>query len=164
MIIALFAVDNNGGMGNNGTMPWPPVKEDLKWFKNTTEGHIVVMGKKSWLSPDMPKPLPKRHNVVFTNEFIDNEDIFQLKGDVCTGLVHMQENNPDMDVFVIGGANLLMQSKPVLDAAYITRVPGEYFCDTTLDMTEFLKGFEIEETLDLGTCKVEKYESISRRT
>jgi dihydrofolate reductase len=160
MIIALFAIDAGGGIGNNGAMPWPALKEDLKWFKDTTKGHVVVMGKKTWLSPDMPKPLPKRHNVVFTNEFMDNDDIFQLKGDVCAGLVQMQENNTDMNVFVIGGANLLMQSKPVLEAAYITRIKDEYFCDTKLDMTEFLIGFSLVETIDLGTCKVEKYEAI----
>ena len=160
MIIALFAVDEKGGMGNQGNMPWPTIKEDMKWFKETTEGQVVVMGKKSWYSPDMPKPLPKRHNVVFTNNYIDNDKIDQIKGDVCEGLKYVEQKHPDNTVFVIGGANLLTQAKPVLNKAYITRVPGEYICDAVLDMEEFLKGFKLVQVRDFGTCKVEEYETV----
>lgn len=160
MISALFAVDEAGGMGNQGTIPWPTVKEDMRWFRETTEGHVVVMGKKSWLSPDMPKPLPKRHNVIFTNQFLDREDIDQLTGDVCEGLKRIEELYPDNEVFVIGGPNILMQAKPVIDKAFITRIPGEFICDTKLDMKEFLIGFKLINTLDLGTCTVEYYEAI----
>lgn len=160
MITALFAVDEQGGMGYDGNMPWPMIKEDMKWFKTTTEGHVVVMGKKSWHSPDMPKPLPKRHNVVVTNEFMDRSDIEQLRGDVCEGLKHIEQSHPDKTVFVIGGANLLAQSKPVIECAYITKVPGRFLCDAILDLNEFLTGFTLVHTIDLGTCKVEKYERI----
>lgn len=164
MIIALFAVDDNGGMGYLGNMPWPTVKEDMKWFKETTEGHVVVMGKKSWHSPDMPKPLPKRHNVIFTNEFLPRDDIVQLRGDVCEGLKHVEQMYPNNDVFVIGGANLLSQAKPVIEKAFITKIPGEHICDAVLDLNEFLIGFSLVNSLDLGTCTVEMYERISRRT
>jgi len=161
MIIALFAVDENGGMGNQGNIPWPTVKEDMKWFKETTQDQIVAMGKKSWHSPDMPKPLPKRINVVFTNEFMDREDIIQIKGDVCEGLNKINEDADGKDIFVIGGANLLVQSKPVLEKMFITRIPGEYICDTVIDMNNFLTGFNLTNSLDLGTCVVEMYERIS---
>ena len=161
MIIALFAVDEKGGMGNQGNIPWPTVREDMKWFKETTQGQVVVMGKKSWHSPDMPKPLPKRHNVVFTNEFMDREDIVQMSGDICEGLYRAEELFPDNDIFVIGGANILKQAKPAIEKAFITRIPGEYICDTVLDMEEFLTGFNLVNSLDLGTCVVEMYERIS---
>lgn len=164
MINALFAVDNLGGMGNNGDMPWPFNKEDMLWFKKATEGHVVVMGKKSWNSPDMPKPLPKRTNVVFTNEFIDRNDIIQIKGDVCEGLLLIENSHPDQEIFVIGGANLLEQAKPVLDRAYITRIPGTYETDVKLQLDTFLDGFILVKTIQYETCKVETYETISRRT
>lgn len=160
MIAALFAVDEKGGMGVNGNMPWPANKEDLRWFKTTTEGHVVVMGKRSWHSPDMPKPLPKRHNVIVTNEFMDRSDIEQIRGDVCEGLKYVEEQYKDLTVFVIGGANLLDQARPVIQKAFITRIPGEYICDTILDMNKFLEGFTLVNTVDLGTCKVEEYERI----
>jgi dihydrofolate reductase len=162
MIIALFAVDERGGMGNQGNIPWPTVKEDMKWFKETTQGQVVVMGKKSWLSPDMPKPLPKRHNVVFTNQFMnEHPDIDQIGGDVCEGLKRVEALYPDNDIFVIGGANLLMQARPVIDRAFITRIPGEYICDTVLNLKEFLEEFAHTNSLELGTCTVELYERIS---
>ena len=147
-------------MGVNGNMPWPANKEDLRWFKTTTEGHVVVMGKRSWHSPDMPKPLPKRHNVIVTNEFMDRSDIEQIRGDVCEGLKYVEEQYKDLTVFVIGGANLLDQARPVIQKAFITRIPGEYICDTILDMNKFLEGFTLVNTVDLGTCKVEEYERI----
>ena len=164
MIIGLFAVDEAGGMGQDGNMPWPFNKEDIMWFKTTTDNNVVVMGKKSWLSPDMPKPLPKRINVVFTNDFMEREDIIQIRGDVCDGLINMQEEFPNKDIFVIGGANLLLQAKPVLERAYITRIPGVYETDTKLNMQEFLECFDLIDTIKYETCKVEKYEAVSRRT
>jgi dihydrofolate reductase len=160
MIAALFAVDSRGGMGYNGNMPWPTIKEDMKWFKQTTEGHVVVMGKKSWHSPDMPKPLPKRHNVVVTNECMNRTDIEQVCGDVCKELKRIEQSRPDQTIFVIGGANLLAQSKPVIDRAFITRVPGEHLCDAILNLEEFLSGFTLVHTINLGTCEVEEYERI----
>lgn len=160
MIIAIFAVDHASGMGNQGTIPWPFNKEDMRWFKETTEGQIVVMGKKSWESPDMPKPLPKRHNVVFTNTVIENENITQIKGDVCEGLKWLQDQHPEVDVFVIGGADLLIQARPVIERAFITRMPDTYICDTFIDLKKFINGLTLVHTNDLGTCKVEEYEAI----
>lgn len=164
MINALFAVDESGGMGKDGDMPWPMNKEDMIWFKETTQGQVVVMGKKSWLSPDMPKPLPNRHNIVFTSNFLDREDIVQMKGDVCEGLRYIAEQFPNLEIFVIGGANLLLQAKPVLDRVLVTRIPGTYDCDTRLDMNEFLQGFKLASTINLGTCMVEAYETIQTST
>jgi dihydrofolate reductase len=160
MIIALFAVDESGGMGNQGVIPWPTVKEDMAWFRETTEGQVVVMGKKSWNSPDMPKPLPDRHNVVFTNDFLDRDDIVQLSGDVCIALEHIEGMYPDNDVFVIGGPDIIMQSKPVLECVFVTKIPGEYLCDTKMNLKDLLDDFALVNTLDLKTCTVEMYERI----
>ena len=125
MIIALFAVDDNGGVGNKGGMPWPSNKEDFKWFKETTLGQVVVMGKTTWLSPDMPKPLPKRTNIVIsTNSHnIDKADSV-INGNVSKLLRNIELDYPDKRIFVIGGVNILLQSKSALDKLYITRIPG----------------------------------------
>ena len=166
MIAAVFAIDDVGGMGWKGSMPWPQNKDDMKWFKTITQGQIVVMGKRSWESPDMPKPLPGRHNVVFTNEFFDQDDIEQIRGDVCEALKSIKQQNKKKNVFVIGGPNLLLQSKPALERVYITRVPGEYLNDTHINLTDFLEGLKLHQTVNLGSCIVEEYhnETISRST
>ena len=166
MIAAVFAVDSIGGMGWKGCIPWPHNKDDMKWFKTITQGQIVVMGKRSWESPDMPKPLPGRHNVVFTNEFFEQDDIEQIKGDVCEALKTIKQHNKKKNVFVIGGPNLLLQSKPALERVYVTRIPGEYLNDTQLNITNFLEGLILHQTVNLGSCIVEEYhnETISRST
>jgi dihydrofolate reductase len=163
MIAAIFAVDEGNGMGKDGNLPWPFNKEDMQWFKTLTQHQVVVMGKKSWDSSDMLKPLPKRYNVVFTNTFFDN-DVEQIKGDVCESLKLLESQHPDKTIFVIGGANLLMQALPVIDIAYITRITGDYLCDVKIDLSKFLERFELTETHLFQTCKAEKYEAISRST
>lgn len=157
MITALFAVDAKGGMGFQGSMPWPLIKEDMQWFKSTTQNQIVVMGRKTWESPDMPSPLPGRRNVVFTNQFMDRDDIVQVNGDVCEGLKFLKDDLIDKEIYVIGGASLLQQSLPVLDKILVTKIPGEYQCDTFIDLDGFTKEFKLKCVHDLGTCKIEEY-------
>lgn len=167
MIVGLFAVDDTGGIGNNGGMPWPPNKDDFKWFKETTLNQVVVMGRTTWNSPDMPKPLPKRTNVVFTNNHIfepSNEDIISVSGHIPIILTSLARKYSENNIFVIGGVNILLQAKPVLDKLYVTRIPGTYEADTQINLPSFLEGFILTNTRDLGSCKVEEYEAIQRRT
>lgn len=159
MISAAFAIDNVGGMGWKGGMPWPHNKDDMKWFKSLTQGQIVVMGKRTWDSTDMPTPLPGRQNVVFTNNFFECDDIEQIRGDVCEALKSISQQNKKQKVFVIGGPNLLLQSKPVLDKVYLTRIPGEYFNDVRIDIDDFLSGMTLTNTINLGSCIVEEYQN-----
>lgn len=166
MIAALFAVDQAGGMGWKGSLPWPNNPDDMKWFKSTTQNHIVVMGKRTWESPDMPKPLPGRMNVVFTNAFFDQNDIEQIKGDVCEALKSIKNQNRRKNIFVIGGANLLIQSRPVLDRVFVTKISGEFLSDTKIDIQDYLQGMTLKNTINLGSCTVEEYhnETISSST
>lgn len=157
MIAGLFAVDAVGGMGWKGSMPWPNNPDDMKWFKATTQNQIVVMGKKTWDSPDMPTPLPGRINVVFTNNFFDCDEIEQIRGDVCEALKSLKQHNKRKNIFVIGGPNLLEQSRPVLDRVYVTRIPGEYLNDTHINIDQFLEGMKLHQTVNLGSCFVEEY-------
>lgn len=158
MINALFAIDEINGMGFQGKMPWPRVKEDMIWFKNITQNNVVVMGKKTWQSGDMPAPLPGRTNVLVTNDFIDNEDIIQIRGDICIGLRKLEHDCSWMkEIFIIGGPNLLLQTLPVTDRIYLTRIPGEYVNDTFIDIDEYLKDFTLTDTTQLGSCYVEEY-------
>jgi dihydrofolate reductase len=157
MITALFAVDEKGGMGFQGSMPWPRNKEDMIWFKKLTNNHTVVMGKKTWDSGDMPTPLPGRNNILITNTFLPREDIIQMRGDVCMGLQRIQNDYKFENIYIIGGAEILRQTLPIIEEAYITRIPGEYMCDTYIDIDHFLCDFTLIDVDDLKTCKVEHY-------
>ena len=67
MIKAILACDDYGGVSKNGTLPWPHNSTDLKWFKENTAEQVVVMGSTTWEDPHMPRPLPKRINVLATS-------------------------------------------------------------------------------------------------
>lgn len=157
MIAALFAVDNAGGIGWQNNLPWPHNTDHMTWFKSTSQNHIVAMGRRTWDSCDFPTPFRGRGNVVFTTNFFDNDDIEQIKGNVCEALKSIDYYNKKRDVFVIGGANLLLQSKPVIEKAYITRIPGEFLSDVRLDVNQFLSGMHLHQTHNLGSCIVEEY-------
>lgn len=159
MIVAIFAVDDEGGIGKNGQLPWPRNKEDMKWFRQTTQGQVVVMGKTTWDSPDMPCPLPNRTNVVITNS-TDDLGVLQVSGNVCNNLKVIETKYPTNSIFVIGGASIITQSLPVLDKIYLTRIPGKYNCNTLVPIDTMLVHFVLAATLQFDTCKIEEYERI----
>lgn len=65
----IIACDQYGTIGNQGKLPWPNLSGDLKRFRELTNGHVVVMGRKTWQSlPMFPNGLPGRTNVVITND------------------------------------------------------------------------------------------------
>ena len=84
MIKAILAIDNQGGVSKNGSMPWPHNKKALQWFKTNTENQLVRMGKTPWIDPKMPTPLINRINVLITNhasEKYPGADVY-IKGDI----------------------------------------------------------------------------------
>ena len=137
MIKAILACDEQGGIGLNGTMPWAHNKRDMQWFRDQTTGHVVVMGSTTWKSPGMPKPLPRRYNVIVTskqdeypgaNEYIRGDDI-------SSSLQKLAQEKQGLITWIIGGANLINQCWGIIDEFYITRIPGSYNCDTSIDIS-----------------------------
>ena len=87
MIKAILACDDYGGVSKNGTLPWPNNSTDLQWFKSNTAGHVVVMGSTTWDDPHMPRPLPKRTNVLVTSREADYPGAnHYINGDLNTQL------------------------------------------------------------------------------
>lgn len=139
MINAIFAVDFNGGMGFNGTLPWPHNSEDLRHFQELTTGHIVVCGRRTWDDPKMPKPLPNRTVYVATHKPVSYATAFS--GDLKENLLKIESENLDRKIFVIGGPKVLEESKSLLDRIYLTHIKGSYKSDTRIYVKEFLTGF-----------------------
>ncbi len=139
MINAIFAVDFNGGMGFNGTLPWPHNTEDLRHFRDLTTGHVVVCGRRTWDDPKMPKPLPNRRVYVATNRPVSYATAFA--GDIKENLLQIEAANADKKIFVIGGSKLLEEAQPLIDRIYLTHVKGSYRSDTRIYVKEFLTGF-----------------------
>lgn len=161
MITALFAVDDNNGMGYRGAIPWPKNKDDMKWFKSTTTNHIVIMGKNTWDS-NMPTPLPNRYNAVITHSTIPT--IHTISNNIIEGCLTLSKTYPDKHIYIIGGPNIIMQLHPIIDSILLTRIPGIYPCDTYIDLPSLLLNFIQTTTTHYPTCTIEHYERISRKT
>lgn len=140
MINALFAVDQYGGMGFNGTMPWPHNSADLKNFKELTMGHVVVMGRKTWDDKNMPKPLKGRTTYVATSKPYLSYTA-TIKGDMQEELLKIEQRHPGKIIWVVGGPELLEQCSDVFDKLYLTHYKGSYKIDTKLNLKKFLTGW-----------------------
>jgi dihydrofolate reductase len=139
MINAIFAVDFNGGMGFNGTLPWPHNSEDLKHFQKLTDGHVVVCGRKTWDDPKMPKPLNGRIVYVATHRPVAYAT--QVTGNIVEEIVKIEQRHSDKKIFVIGGAEILEATLELTDRIYLTHIKGSYKVDTRIHLKEYLTGF-----------------------
>jgi dihydrofolate reductase len=102
MIIGIAAVARNGAIGKKGKLPWH-YPTDMKFFKNTTMGHAVVMGRKTWLT--MKKPLPGRLNIVLTRDGnLEPQESLLVLSDIESVLSF--NNSITTDMFIIGGAQI----------------------------------------------------------
>jgi dihydrofolate reductase len=161
MIKAILAHDEMFGVGKNNDLPWPKNAEDMKWFRDCTLGHVVVMGRKTWESIGS-KALPKRRNVVvssrraaeFQHYTEDGPD--HISNNLDKGMlvdILQKELYPDLHIWIIGGPNILKQALPYVDEIYLTAFPGNYECDTFLEMNEIITQFSVKEIIHGDTVE-----------
>jgi len=130
-IKAILACDADWGIGKDGDLPWPHNPADLKWFKQSTLNHTVVMGKATWDSLPV-KPLPNRVNVVVSSsDILAKVDVLSIT-DLRRRLSSM---DPDQDVWIIGGARLIEGMMDYIDEFHLSQINGTYNCDTFLPST-----------------------------
>lgn len=119
----IAAVAENGVIGNGIKLPWR-LPDDMKFFAETTIGHTVIMGRKSYDSiPSKFKPLPNRRNIVLTKGDLtlpgcDVFNSFFLALKSC-------EIDNDKTVFIIGGAEIYKLGLAVANTLLITEVKGD---------------------------------------
>lgn len=117
-ISVIVALDERGGIGHHGRLPWR-LATDLRRFKALTMGHHLVMGRKTWDA--IGRPLPGRTMIVVTRK-----PDFQAAG--CF-VVHsfidaldLAVNRNENELFVIGGGELYALALPIANRIYMTRV------------------------------------------
>ncbi len=130
----IVAIARNRVIGRGNRLPWH-LPADLRHFKQTTMGHPIIMGRKTYES--IGRPLPGRQNIVITR----NRN-FRAEG--CLVVHSLQEALaavPDAEeVFIIGGASLYREALPLADRIYLTLVDAEVEGDTVfpeLDASEW---------------------------
>ena len=159
MIISILASTPTGGIGNRGTLPWPKHSEDLAWFKSHTENQIVVMGRNTWDDPLMPKPLPNRTNIVVTNTAIDDPlKARRISGDIPKHIKEIQAQFLDKDIYIIGGKQVYDLCADITERIVLTRMRGDYFADTRIDIGKWLECFRIYSVRPGTNCTYEVWE------
>jgi dihydrofolate reductase len=132
--VLVAAVAANGVIGRDGEMPWhlPP---DLRHFKETTTGHPVVMGRRTYESivAGLGEPLPERHSVVLSSQDLDLPEGAEVVGSVeearraaGTAATRMGVET----VYVVGGATVYEQFLPDADRLVLTELDEAYEGDT----------------------------------
>ncbi len=121
MISLIAAIGKNGELGKNNDLIWH-LPNDLKFFKEVTLNHKIVMGYNTYLS--IGKRLPQRKNIVIVSNKnkINDENIFVY--DEVEELINKEINN-DEEVFIIGGASLFNYFYSLADKMYLTLIDEE---------------------------------------
>ncbi|MFN7571865.1 MAG: dihydrofolate reductase [Betaproteobacteria bacterium] len=120
----IVAYDRARGIGKDGRMPWR-LPEDMAYFKRTTMGHPIVMGRKTWDS--LGRALPGRRNLVVTR----NGALQAAGAEVFDSLDAALADCADAaEVFVIGGGEVYAQALPRADRVLATEIDAEFAADT----------------------------------
>ena len=118
-ISLIAAIGKNNELGKGNTLLWH-MPADMKHFKETTKGHSVVMGRKTFES--IGRPLPDRRNIVITRDKNYKQEGIEITHSLEEA-VEKTKNEPE--TFIIGGAEIYKQSFGVADKLYITHVDAK---------------------------------------
>jgi dihydrofolate reductase len=149
---AIAAMSLNRVIGAGGKIPWH-LPDDFKWFKKTTTGHVIVMGRKTFES--IGKPLPNRINAVLSRSGFRHDGVHTIQS-----LAELAGLAADREVFICGGAEVYRQTLPLCSDLYLTVVKRTVEGDT------FFPPFEhefdlVEVVLDQPEFKILHYKNRS---
>jgi dihydrofolate reductase len=146
MIIGIVAIAKNFAIGKDGKLPWH-YPADLRFFKETTSGNAILMGFHTWQS--IGKALPNRLNIVLSRAAqIENQPrvlLLRNKEEVLALSKYLKG-----DLFIIGGAKTYENFADAIDEWIVTEVPLTVEDADVFMPKDFLNGFELTETKELG--------------
>lgn len=125
MISIIAAIGRNSELGLKNSLVFN-IKEDMEFFKATTMGHPVLMGRKTFES--IGRPLPGRKNYVATRHAEDLPDSVEIIADLNDFLVKNQDS--ETEIFVIGGGSIYEAALPYAKNLYLTEVNADAKADT----------------------------------
>jgi len=134
-ISLIVAAAENNAIGKDNQLLWH-LTNDLKFFKNTTWGMVVIMGRKTFEAVN--KPLPGRINIVVTRQPGWKAENVITATDLQDALQKAKETNCN-EIFVIGGGEIYKQSMEIADKIYITRVHATLEGDTFFPVIDEIK-------------------------
>ena len=144
-IIGIVAVDRKLAIGKDGKLPWH-YPADMKFFKETTIGNAVVMGRRTWLT--LKKPLPDRQNIILSRDqnLPVNESVMVMNDvDSVLDFAARQQRH----LFVMGGAKVYESFLLHIQRWIVTEVPLSVEGADTFMPGNFLDGFQLYEIRQL---------------
>ena len=112
----IAAIGKNNELGKDNNLIWH-LPGDLKFFKNVTMGHDIIMGSTTFYS--LPKLLPGRKHIVLTSKEINNSDIIVLHN--RSELIEYLKKKKE-EIFIIGGSSIYTQMLDLADKLYLTEI------------------------------------------
>lgn len=157
----IAAVDSNWGIGLNNQL-LVNIPSDKRYFKSLTEGHVVVMGRKTYEGLPGNRPLENRINIILSTAKDFSPKGFEVVHSL-EELFALLASYEQKEVFVIGGETIYKQLHPYCEEAFITKIDYAYHADSycpNLDETKDwqMTGISEEETyydLEYYFCKYE---------
>ena len=132
MIVSLIvAVAENRVIGKDNDLIWN-LPKDMRFFKEKTTGHHVIMGRKNFESiPEKYRPLPNRTNIIVTRKKQYEAENILTVNSVKEGIEIAKRNN-DKEPFIIGGGEIyeLSLKEDLVDKIYLTKLHKEFSGDT----------------------------------
>lgn len=145
----IVAVDENWAIGNRGGL-LVQIPSDQKFFREITNGKVVVMGRKTLATLPQGQPLAGRTNIILTR----NQER-EIKGAVCVHSIDelMETLKPydTKDVFVIGGEEIYTQLLPYCDTAHVTKIDFSYQADAHFPNLDRLPEWQLTADSDEQT-------------
>ena len=142
LIVAVF---DDWGIGKDGTQPIA-LSADRKFFRETTKGAMVIVGRKTLADFPGGRPLPNRVNVVLTRQDAEIADVI-----VCHSPEEAMELAKKAErAMVIGGGSVYKQLLPYCDTAYITKVHAAPESDTFFPNLDEDEAWQMAQVLQAG--------------
>ncbi|MBQ3427087.1 MAG: dihydrofolate reductase [Clostridia bacterium] len=138
----IACTDRNGGIGKNN-LPLFSISGDLRFFKEKTMGHTIIMGRKTLDSLPCGKPLPDRTNIVLSRDPGFARDGVRVCNN--SGELALLLRDISGDVYVIGGGEVYRELLPFCDTAYITVVDADADADTFLPKLDPSDGWQLTD-------------------
>ncbi|MFY0601837.1 MAG: dihydrofolate reductase [Cyclobacteriaceae bacterium] len=149
-ISMIAAMSRNRVIGRNNDLPWH-LPDDFNFFKQTTDGHVVIMGRKNFESlPPRFKPLPNRTNLIITRSKEYKADGTVVLNSLESAIKEASRNNPD-EIFIIGGGEIYKLGLNLSNRIYLTEIDAEIDGDTyfpEFDKTEWKEVSRVHHPTD----------------
>ena len=145
----IVAADKNWAIGKNNKLMWS-IPADMKFFRETTKGNVVIMGRKTLESFPQGQPLKNRVNIVITHD-----PSYKVKDAVVVHSIEeaVEESRKyEGEVFVIGGEGIYRAMLPYCDTALVTKIDYAYEADTWFPNLDEEEEWEMTEEGEEQTC------------